>query len=93
MQASATRSSAVTLPMAIAATAIAIVGGAVFALDTYRRGWSVGAVTGTSVAILAGVCAGIGRAAQRPALERASRIIAFGSVIVGLATVAYHALV
>lgn len=93
MQATATRSLAVTRVIAIVIMGMAMTGGAIFAIDTYQRGWSAGAIAAMAVALLAGVCAGIGRAVRRPLLERAAGIIAFTSVVIGLATAAYHALV
>jgi len=92
MHASATRSLAVTPVMAIVIVAISVIGGAAFALDTYQRGWSPGAIAAMAVALLAGVCAGIGRATRRSFVERTAGIIGFTSVVVGLATAASHAL-
>jgi len=93
MHRSATRSLAVPPAAAVVIAVISIVGGTVFALDTYQRGWSVGAIAATTVALLAAACAGIGRAARRPSLERATRIIALSSVVIGLATAVYHAII
>lgn len=74
----------------LATAAAAMLGAAVFALDTWQHGWALPELVVGGLAVLAAVAAALGRAGGRPALAQAAPRIAGAALVAALVLFAFH---